>query len=134
VTRALLAGAAYFAIVFAAGFVLGALRVALVAPLVGETSAVVVELPVILTASWIACGWCVRRFGVARKMAPRLAMGVAAFALLMTAEFALSVLAFGRTPPEFLAALGATPGLIGLAGQILFALFPAVQAVDFRKR
>jgi len=129
VTRALLAGAAYFAIVFAAGFVLGALRVALVAPLVGETSAVVVELPVILTASWIACGWCVRRFGVARKMAPRLAMGAIAFALLMLAELCLSVVGLNRTFAEHVAALVSRPGLIGLAGQALFALFPALQAL-----
>jgi dipeptide/tripeptide permease len=129
VTRALLAGAAYFAIVFAAGFVLGALRVALVAPLVGETSAVVVELPVILTASWIACGWCVRRFGVAETVAPRLLMGAIAFALLMLAELCLSVVGLNRTFAEHVAALVSRPGLIGLAGQALFALFPALQAL-----
>jgi dipeptide/tripeptide permease len=129
VTRALLAGAAYFAIVFAAGFVLGALRVALVAPLVGETSAVVVELPVILTASWIACGWCVRRFDVAETVAPRLLMGAIAFALLMLAELCLSVVGLNRTFAEHVAALVSRPGLIGLAGQALFALFPALQAL-----
>ncbi len=39
------AGAAYFAIVFAAAFVLGTIRVSLVAPSVGPTIAVLIETP-----------------------------------------------------------------------------------------
>ncbi len=123
------AGIAYFAIVFAAGFLLGAVRVALVAPSVGETGAVVVELPVILTASWLSCRWCVRKFDVAESVAARLVMGATAFALLMIAELCLSILGMNRTLGDHLAALGSPSGLIGLFGQALFALFPALQAL-----
>ncbi|MEL7429628.1 MAG: hypothetical protein AAFN43_06475 [Pseudomonadota bacterium] len=45
------AGAAYFAIVFAAGFILGAARTFLLAPVAGEMLAVLVELPFILAVS-----------------------------------------------------------------------------------
>jgi len=44
----------YFAAVFSLAFVLGALRVTLIAPKVGAMAAVALELPVVLTASWRA--------------------------------------------------------------------------------
>jgi len=48
------AGLHYFAIVFVAGFILGALRVTTIAPWLGETAAVAFELPFMLLISWIA--------------------------------------------------------------------------------
>lgn len=44
--RAAIAGLAYFAVVFAAGFALGVLRVLFAMPILGETVAVLFELPV----------------------------------------------------------------------------------------
>ena len=60
-TASLGAGLAYFAVVFAAGFVLGTLRVLVVAPHLGEIAAVVAELPIMLAVSWIICGWLLGR-------------------------------------------------------------------------
>jgi hypothetical protein len=59
-TRSLLTGAAYFVIVFAAAFALGALRVTFIVPAVGSVWATLLELPLTLAASWTACGWLVR--------------------------------------------------------------------------
>lgn len=126
--RAVKAGIAYFAIVFAAGFLLGTLRVLVLAPRLGEQSAVLAEMPVILAISWVACGWIVRRFGVPAILAARLTMGGVAFALLMGAEIGASVLAFGRTLAEHFAAYRTAPSRLGLAGQAAFALFPAIQS------
>jgi len=42
----------YWAAVFLIGFVLGTLRVLFVAPSVGETAAVLAEMPFMLAASW----------------------------------------------------------------------------------
>lgn len=125
--RAVLAGLAYFAIVFAAGFALGAIRVVLLIPMLGETAAVLMELPVILTVAWIASRWLVTTFDVSRQSVPRLLMGGAAFLTLMCAELGLSVLAFGRTVVDHLDQYSTIHGLLGLAGQVMFGLFPLMQ-------
>jgi hypothetical protein len=125
---ALKAGIAYFAVVFAAGFALGTLRVTIVAPRVGETGALLLELPLILALSWVACAWLVRRHDVAAAAGPRLAMGAVAFALLMAAEAGLSTLVFGRSLAQHLAAYRTANGQLGLAAQLAFAAFPAAQA------
>jgi hypothetical protein len=132
VASALRAGAAYFAAVFALGFVLGTLRVVWIAPWLGETGAVVLELPVMLAASWIAAGRLVRRFDVART-GERAAMGAIGFALLMIAEASLGVLAFGDSFAGWAAGLVAMPGIIGLTGQIAFAAMPLVAGRGSRR-
>ena len=123
-TRTLLAGAAYFAIVFAAGFVLGAIRTLVLVPRFGSFTAVLLELPVMLVISWIACGKVLARFDIPGRTAPRLSVGASAFTLLMLAEVVLSLVAFDRAPSDYLAELGTPHGLLGLAGQVLFALMP----------
>lgn len=123
----LVPGALYFVFVFAAGFALGTLRTLWLAPAVGETMAVAIELPIMLAISWKACTRIVLRRSVAGEWVPRLAMGLVGFALLMGAELGLSVLAFGRTVTEHCATYGTSPGLLGLAGQFAFAGIPIVQ-------
>lgn len=122
------AGAAYFAIVFAAGFALGTVRTLFLAPRFGELFAVVLELPVMLAVSWIACGWVLVRFAVPRDTGSRLGMGGVAFGLLMLAEVVLSVYAFGRSVSEYADALMTPHGLIGLGGQVIFGALPWVRA------
>lgn len=117
------AGALYFALVFLAGFVLGAVRTVWLAPRLGELAAVALELPLILAASWVAAGWVVKRLGVPARGGPRLAMGSVAFVLLLAAEAGLGA-ALGRGAAAYFASLATPPGLLGLAGQIAYALFP----------
>ncbi len=113
--------------VFAAGFVLGTLRVLFLAPRLGETAAVLAELPVIVLVSWVVCGRLVSRFAVAAAAGPRLTMGAAAFILLMAEELALSILGFGRSAAEHWQHYRTLAGALGLGGQIVFAAFPFVQ-------
>jgi ABC-type uncharacterized transport system permease subunit len=122
--RTIRAGAAYFAIVFAVGFALGTVRTLFIAPRLGEQLAVVIELPLMLGASWLACGWAVRRWQVAAAARPRLTMGAVAFALLMIAEVTLSLTAFDLSLADYLRNLLTPHGLTGLAGQVIFALMP----------
>lgn len=124
---AVAAGGAYFALVFAAGFVLGTLRALVLVPRVGETVAVTLELPVMLAVSWLACGRVLDRFAVPRSPRHRLVMGGVAFLLLMAAELAVSVLAFGRSPAEHVAGYRSWAAASGLAAQILFAAFPLLR-------
>ncbi|MGB5195404.1 MAG: hypothetical protein WBN70_20640 [Polyangiales bacterium] len=123
-THGVKAGATYFAVVFAAGFVLGTVRVLLLIPRFGALPSVLLELPLMLAISWIACGWVLRRFQVPPRIAARLSMGAIAFALLMLAEVALSLGAFGGSMSDYLEELTTPHGLVGLAGQLLFALMP----------
>jgi hypothetical protein len=131
--QALKAGIAYFAIVFAAGFLLGTLRVMALAPLFGETAAVLLELPVMLAVSWVACRWSVRKFAVPPQPAPRLLMGASAFVLLMIAEALLAIILFKQSPAQFLAGFGHLAGQLGLAGQLAFAAMPAIEGLLHRR-
>ena len=82
------AALAYWGAIFALGFVLGTLRVLWIAPQMGETRAVLFELPLMLAASWFAARWLVRRFGIG-SAGQALAMGALAFVLLMASEAGL---------------------------------------------
>lgn len=118
-------GLIYFVAVFAVGFGLGTLRTLVLTPVLGEVGAVLVELPVILTAAWVICGRLLRG---RRLTAPKAAtMGATAFMLLMLGEAALSLCLAGRTPADHLALYAEPAQLIGLAGQLVFAAFPLLR-------
>ncbi|MGX7896439.1 hypothetical protein [Tsuneonella sp. HG222] len=116
------AAALYFAAIFALGFVLGSARVLWLAPRLGQVSAVLLELPLMLAVSWLAARRLTRRYHVADAR-DALAMGGLAFALLLATELAFA-LALGSSAGEWLTGLGETPGLIGLVGQAGFGLMP----------
>lgn len=117
----------YFAATFAAGFVLGTVRTLFVAPALGETAAVLIEVPLMVLVAWLACGWAIRRSRVSAAFPDRLVMGALAFALLMVAEALLGILLFGRTLPEHLATYSSLPAQVGLAAQFAFAAFPLLR-------
>ncbi len=129
------AGSAYFAIIFALGFVLGSARVLVIAPRIGEFAATMLELPVILAASWIVAGWLIKQLQIAPDTKSRLLMGGVAFGLVMIAEPLLG-LSFGRSLAEQGSALLRPAGLAGLAGQALFGLMPWIrlQTIDARAK
>ena len=124
--RIVLPALIYVAAVFAAAFALGVLRVLVVAPRLGGLAAVALEVPVVLGLSWAVAGAVLRRWPLPRP-GQRLAMGGLAFAVLMLAEMVLGITLFGRTMAGILAAMTTLPGLIGLTGQIGFALVPALR-------
>ena len=117
------AAIAYWAVVFALGFVLGTIRVTWIIPLVGLIPATLIELPIILVASWFAAGWLVRRFTIERP-SEGLAVGALAFSILMAAECALAAALLGQSPAQWLIGLAEPRALLGLAGQAVFALMP----------
>lgn len=124
-----IAGVAYFALVFALGFLLGTVRTMFVhdAPGSGRLVGVLIELPVMLLASWFLCRFAVRRFAVAATSAARVTMGGVAFALLMLAELAVGALLFGRTPAQHVALYADPSYALGLAAQLVFAAMPLLQ-------
>ena len=122
------AGAAYFALVFMAGFAMGTVRVLLVEPRFGPATSVLLELPVMLAISFVVAGWLVRRVGVGQAAGERLRMGLLGVALLIVAELALGAYGFGMPVGEQLAAYASPRGLLTLAGQAGFALMPLLVA------
>jgi hypothetical protein len=126
-TAPLMAGIAYYAIVFSAGFLFGTFRVIVLLPILDEAVAVMLELPFMLVISWVASGWLTGYFNVAARPAPRLLMGGMAFGLLMVSEFGISIVAFGRRPVEYFTGFGDVPELLGLSGQVAFGLIPLLQ-------
>ena len=127
VSTAVVAGIGYCAIVFAAGFALGVLRILELAPRLGETTAVLVELPPMLLISWIACRWIVAKSHLSSRVGDRLIMGGTAFTVLMAAEVSFSFLTLGRTFQGHFVHYASLSAQLGLAGQIAFALFPVLQ-------
>jgi hypothetical protein len=120
--NSLRAGFLYFLPVFALGFVLGTIRVLWLAPQIGAFPATLVELPIMLGASWFISKRLVSRFRISATM-ERLAMGAVAFVLLMISETVLG-LAFGRSLVAQWQDLQTPQGLTGLAGQTVFGLMP----------
>ena len=125
--RAVKAGALYAIIVFLIGFIFGTIRVLLLIPRLGETTAVILEAPVMLAASWFVCRWSVDRLDVRPMVPARSLMGLVAFLVLMSAEFGLGASLFGRSLVNQLSAYRSLPGAIGLAAQVIFAVFPVIQ-------
>ncbi len=126
--RVLTAAAVYFAIVFSLAFILGVARTLLVAPATGDVVAVLIEAPLVLLISWFAARWSTQRLSIPRRARERLAMGLAAFALLMTVETVLSTLLLDRPVAQQLAALTTAAGAIGLLAQVAFAFMPLLVA------
>jgi hypothetical protein len=126
VFQATKAGALYAIVVFSIGFILGTIRVLLLTPRLGETTAVIIEAPIMLAASWFVCRWCVNWINVRRTVPTRSVMGWVAFLLLMSAEVGLGVV-LGRSLGDQLAGYGSAAGVIGLAAQVVFATFPVLQ-------
>ena len=120
------AAAAYWALIFALGFVLGTVRTLWGAAALGEGNFILIEIPAMLSASWFAARQLVARYEVPRGL-PALAMGGIAFAFLMLAEAALTAI-LGGNPMDWLASLTAPPELYGFLGQIAFGLMPWIVA------
>lgn len=119
---------AYFGLVFGAGFVLGAIRVPLVVPLVGTRAAELCEMPFLLLAIVLAARLVTRRFE--RGPSPRawLPVGFLAMGGVLGADLGVGVLLRGLSLSETLLdrdpVSGAAYGLMLLA----FALMPFLLA------
>lgn len=115
------AGLLYALALFAIGFALALVRIPLLAPRIGETAAVLVELPIMLIAAWHLSRALVQRMSLPHN--GRLLMGAVYFPLLLLFELLLG-LVLGGTATTIITGWFHMPGLLGLAAQALAALFP----------
>lgn len=133
-SRVVPAAFAYFALVFALGFLLGTGRVLLLEPRLGVWGATLLELPVMLAASWWLCRWVMRRWRVRPRLGDRAIVGIGAFALLMAAEVALGTTLFDRDLAGQVHEMTRGAGALGLAAQMLYAAFPVIQLTGAPRR
>jgi hypothetical protein len=126
------AAAAYFILVFAVRWGMGALSALYLAPHLGAIGAAAVTAGVTILVAWPAALLFIRLFAVPAFSGPRLVMGAIALLLLILAEARLSLYS-GLGLAQHFATFRSAAGLINLAGQLVFALIPGVQIVLKRR-
>jgi uncharacterized membrane protein YsdA (DUF1294 family)/cold shock CspA family protein len=127
--RVLRLAAAYLALVFAAGFALGVLRVLVVAPRIGAVAAEIAEQPLMIAVCWFAARLCVRRLAPGAGRGARALAGGLALAGLLALELGVVVLVRGE--PVSAAWQGRDPLALAAWGAALaiFAVLPALVRV-----
>jgi hypothetical protein len=118
----------YFAMVFAAGFLLGTVRVLWLVPRLGNRMAELLETPIMLLVSLVAARWLVRKLAVPFKLSSRLGMGATALVLLLAAEFGFVVWLRGLTLSQYFATRDPVSGTAYYVALLLFALMPVFVA------
>jgi hypothetical protein len=125
-TRVVKGGLAYFTVVFAAGFVLGVLRVLFLTPRFGERIAELAEMPVMLAVVVVAARSVTQRFAIPPTAAARIGVGVLALGCLLAAELVLAVALQDRSLAEYIASRDPISGTVYLAMLVLFAAMPVL--------
>jgi len=121
---ALKAGATYFALVFAAGFALGTVRVLWLLPRLGERTGELLEMPLMLVVCMLAALWIIRRFALPALPGLRLTVGFIALMLLIAAELTLVLGVRGLSLAEYIASRDPVSGIVYLAMLCIYALMP----------
>ena len=122
--QVLKSGALYFALVFAVGFVLGAIRTLWLVPRVGARRAELTEMPVMLVVTILAARWTVLHLSLPPTWSARLGMGCVALVLMLVAEFGF-VLRFRRLSiREYFATRDPLSGAVYYLLLVVFAIMP----------
>ena len=122
--QALKPGIIYFLLVFGAGFVLGTVRVLLLVPLIGERTAEILEMPLMLIATLLAARWTIRRFPEAHTSAARLSIGGIALSLMLAGELAVGIGLRGLTAADVILNRDPVSGTAYYVSLILFGVMP----------
>ena len=122
--RILEAGVLYFALVFGAGFVLGAIRTLWVVPRVGSRAAELLESPIMLGVTITAACWTVHRFAVPYTPSARLGMGALALLLMLIAEFGFVLRLRRLTLRQYFASRDPVAGTVYYGMLLVLAVLP----------
>ena len=94
------AAAIYFLIVFGAGFAFGVVRVPLAVPLIGERTAELLEMPLMLGVMVLAARWLVQRYAERLTMHHFVGVGVLCAVAVVVADFAVGMGLRGMTAAQ----------------------------------
>lgn len=127
------------------GFLLGAIRVILIAPKVGEAMALTIEIPIMLSISWIfskriisglkntsivLCdGESCRKENIKIIPLEMLILGLLAFLMLQLLEVITAFILGGQSLYIYINHQLSFPGSIGFSAQIVFGLIPFFQSI-----
>lgn len=81
----------YFCLIFGAGFVLGPMRVLFLEPRLGERTAQLLEMPVMLLVIWLAAGWLIQRSAQNLSSKGLLGFGLLAVSYVLVADVGVGV-------------------------------------------
>jgi len=118
------AGVLYFALVFAAGFVLGTMRTLWVVPRLGSRAAELIEAPIMLGVSIFSARYLSRRLLLPATRLRRLASGAVALGLMLLAEFGFVLWVRGLTIQQYLATRDPISGTVYVMTLGVFAVIP----------
>ncbi len=118
----------YFLLVFGAGFVLGIGRVLVAVPLLGERTAELLEMPLMLIVTVVAAGWIVRHKMDDHRLSATLSVGFIALGILLIAELAVGTWLRGMSAAEVFLNRDPVSGAAYYASLVLFAVMPAITA------
>ena len=124
VKEALKAGVLYFVLVFAAGFVLGAIRTLWVVPRLGVRAAELMEAPIMFGVSILAARWVVRHVGIPPLWSKRLALGCIALGLMLLVEFTVVLWIRGLTLRGYFETRDPVSGAVYFVTLGAFAVIP----------
>lgn len=118
------AGALYFTLVFAVGFVLGTIRTLWAASALGARTAELIEAPIMFGVSLLAARWVVRRLRFPVDWRSRLALGCVALGLMLLVEFTFVLWIRGLTLREYFAHRDPISGSAYFLTLAAFAVMP----------
>ena len=121
------AGFVYFAIVLGSGFILGAFRVPIVVPRIGERWAELAEMPIMAAVIFFAAGYILRRFPQVRTPARSLSSGFLALLLTAAAEVGLATLLQNQTLGDFISSRDKISGAAYIVLLLVFAVMPRLR-------
>jgi hypothetical protein len=132
--RTFKAGAIYFLLVFALGWVLGPIRELWAVPRFGRVTALLIEAVIMLIAMIISARWVMRRFEVHPTLGSTIPVGLVALGIFVPAEIAGVLWVRGSSLQEYLASFATAPGVISAVMFLLFAAMPSLVTLLTRGR
>jgi hypothetical protein len=113
----------YFAIVFATGLILGAIRTLLVVPRLGVRSAELIETPLMLAVVFLSARWITHRSQLDTRR-DWVAVGLFALALMLLVEFTVVLSLRDLSLGEYFATRDPVSGSVYFASLGVFAVCP----------
>jgi len=117
---------AYFGLVLAVGFALGVGRVVWLVPRLGERTAELLEVPVMIAVSYLAARALFARRADVSGPSEAVGAGLLALGLLLSVELTVVLTLRDLTWQEYLAGRDPIAGAVYLASLVLFAVMPVL--------